>query len=359
MANIHIIFHSFSITIFSFLLLINVQRIKSSVMMADSEQQSNTAINKTTKLKSGYYIPVVGLGTSRIASTDELVVQAIKDAIDVGYRHIDTADFYQNEKAIGQALDELIRDGKIKRNELFITTKVWSNYHTKELALQSVRQSLTNLRLDYLDLVLIHWPMSFKSGSDLVPKFPNDTIIGSDLSKENFELAYQGLEDACDQNLTRSIGVSNFNIKQLEKLLSVENRRHKPVVNQVECHPHLNQEKLLEYCCNNSIHLVAYSPLRRANVALFDEPKLKQIALEHNRTIAQIILRWQLQRHVIVIPRTGKKHRMLENISLFDFHLNQTEMSTIKSLDRSKNDEGREIKFDSASHLPEYPFVDN
>ncbi|OTF79909.1 aldehyde reductase-like protein [Euroglyphus maynei] len=272
-------------------------------------------INKTIQLKNGHHIPVVGLGTSRIAPTDEQIIQAIKNAIDV------------------------------------------------ELAIQSVRQSLANLRLEYLDLVLIHWPMSFQSGGEKVPKFPNGTIIGSDLSKENFELAYQGLEDACDQNLTRSIGVSNFNIKQLDKLLSANNRRHEPMVNQVECHPHLNQEKLLKHCHNNGIRLVAYSPLRRGNTILFDEPKLKQIAHEHNRTIAQIILRWQLQRDVIIIPRTSKKHRMLENISLFDFHLNQTEMSTIMSLDRSNNtggdDDGREIRFESASHLSEFPFVKN
>lgn len=341
-----------------------VSSMETSTLSLATQQQQQSTLNRTVQLKNGHYIPVVGLGTSRIATTSEQIIQAIKNAINVGYRHIDTADFYQNENDIGQALYELIQDGKITREELFITTKVWSNHHTKELAIKSVRRSLKNLRIDYLDLVLIHWPMSFQSGDKFVPKFTNNnTIIGSDLSKENFELAYQGLEDACDQNLTRSIGVSNFNIKQLDKLLSTtttttnRRRRYEPVVNQVECHPHLNQEKLLEYCQNKHIHLVAYSPLRRANVELFVEPKLKQIALEHNRTIAQIILRWQLQRGIVIIPRTNKKHRMIENISLFDFQLNQTEMLAIMSLDKSNNNGGREITFESASHLPEFPFV--
>ena len=129
---------------------------------------------------------------------------------------------YRNEKGIGKALEELFKEGKVRREDLFITTKVWSNHHTEELALQSVRRSLENLKLDYVDLVLVHWPQTFQSGGDYIPKSDNGTILGGDLSKENFELAYKGLEKAVQLNLTRSIGVSNFKVNQLEKLIKAD-----------------------------------------------------------------------------------------------------------------------------------------
>lgn len=246
-----------------------------------------------------------------------------------------------------------MKEGVLTRDELFITTKVWSNHHTKELALKSVQRSLSNLRLDYLDLVLVHWPMSFQSGDAFVPTYPNGTIILGDPAKEHFIFAYQGLEEAMEKNLTRSIGVSNFNIKQLERLLKVANK--KPVVNQVECHPYLNQQELLDFCTANDILLEAYSPLRRGDANLLENEKLNEIAKAHNKTIPQVILRWQLQRNVIIIPRSSKPHRMMENFSLFDFNLNQTEMDLIKSLNKPVS-QGRVIKFDSAVNLPEYPF---
>lgn len=304
-------------------------------------------------LNNGRSIPQVGFGTSQISAKDEEVIRVIKDAIDVGYRHIDTADFYKNEHSIGQALDELIKEGKIQRSDLFITTKVWSNNHRRDLAMQSIRQSLERLRTDYLDLVLVHWPMSFQSGKEHIPMNPEGLIALGDLTVENFELAYQGLEDAMDLNLTRSIGVSNFNIKQLERLLSAE-RKYKPVVNQVESHPFLNQKDLLDYCNLNGIFLEAYSPLRRGDSSLLSNEQLKQIASRHECTVAQVILRWQLQRNVIVIPKSSSKNHMIENFSLFNIHLNQTEMEIISSLNQEK---GRLITFESSKISPEYPFV--
>lgn len=254
-----------------------------------------------------------------------------------------------NENAIGNALKDVLAANNVSRNELFITTKVWSNHHTQALALQSVRDSLSKLNLDYLDLVLVHWPMSFRSGVEYIPK-ENNTIIGGDPKTENFELAYKGLEEAVELGLVRSIGVSNFNIAQLEKLL--KKAKIKPAVNQVESHPNLVQQSLLDFCKANKIYLEAYSPLRRGDGILFNDPTLKSIAQKYNRTVAQVALRWQTQRSVIVIPKTSKRNRMLENKNLFDFELTAEEMKQINELDKGE----RVIKFEDGKHLPEYPF---
>ncbi|UXI18069.1 hypothetical protein NH340_JMT04012 [Sarcoptes scabiei] len=336
------------------LVLVNSLELQHLQTAADLEQ--NKDLHRFV-LSNAESIPMIGLGTSRIGQTDEDVIRAIKDAIDIGYRHIDTADFYQNEKAIGQALEDLFKSGKINREDLFITTKVWSNHHSKSLASQSVRDSLENLRLDYLDLVLVHWPMTFRStpSGEKVPQSSDGQIMGPiDSEKENYEQAYQGLEEAMQLNLTRSIGVSNFNRKQLKKLLEAE-REFFPVVNQVECHPYLNQEKLLEFCKENNIYLVAYSPLRRGDRDLLENETLKKIAANHSKSIAQVILRWHLQRNIIIIPRSSNRARMLENFSVFDFELTPEEMDEINLMNK-ENNEGRVIRFESAMQLPEYPF---
>ncbi len=325
-------------------------------------------------LNSGHAIPAVGLGTSRLGTMEEDVVRAIKDAVDVGYRHFDTAALYVilfffsflilktfsyfNEKAIGKALEELRTSGKVKREELFITTKVWSNSHTEELALASVRRSLANLRLEYLDLVLVHWPQSFRSGGDYIPRV-NGNISGTilapvDPTKENFTLAYKGLEQAVALNLTRSIGVSNFNRGQLEKLLQTPNLAIKPAVNQVELHPFLSQKDLLEYATSVGVRLEAYSPLRRGDAKMLENPSLKAIAAKYGKSVAQVVLRWQLQRGVIVIPKTSRRARMVENADLFSpgFLLTAEEVATVETL----NADDRLIKFEDSAHLAEYPF---
>lgn len=247
------------------------------------------------------------------------------------------------------ALKEVLAAKNVSRAELFVTTKVWSNHHTQALALQSVRDSLGKLQLDYLDLVLIHWPMSFRSGGEYVPR-ENNTIVAGDPKTENFELAYKGLEQAVEMGLVRSIGVSNFNAAQLERLLKVA--KIPPAVNQVESHPNLVQQSLLDYCKSKQIYLEAYSPLRRGDGILFKDPTLLAIAGAHNRTVAQVALRWQTQRPVIVIPKTSKRTRMLENKDLFNFELTADEMKQINALDKGE----RVIKFEDGKHLAEYPF---
>lgn len=260
---------------------------------------------------------------------------------------------YDNEVGIGIALKDLLDNKNVTRQELFITTKVWSNHHTEQSALESVQASLNRLKLDYLDLVLIHWPQTFKTGSERVPKDASGSIILGDPSKENFILAWKGLEKAVKQNLTKSIGVSNFKIEQLDRLLKAATIP--PVVNQVECHPFLNQAPLLEFCLNNSIYLEAYSPLMRGNTKLFDNEILKTIAKKYEKSVPQIVLRWQVQRKVVVIPKSSKRTRMAENKNIMDFELTQTEMDQINSLD-AKDSTDRIILFEDSKHSPEYPF---
>jgi len=257
---------------------------------------------------------------------------------------------YRNEKYIGKALEELFKEGKVKREEVFITTKVWSNHHTEELALQSVRKSLSDLKLDYLNLVLVHWPMTFPSGDDYTPRSSNGTLLNGNLTVENYELAYKGLEQAVRLNLTRSIGVSNFNATQLERILAVATI--KPVINQVELHPFLVQQELLDFALKKGIRLEAYSPLRQGDSKLLENETLKSIATKYGRTVAQVAFRWQIQRGVVVIPKSSKPKRLRENIDLFGFSLTDEEINTINGL----NANDRKVKFDIGTHLEQYPF---
>lgn len=247
-----------------------------------------------------------------------------------------------------------MEEEKIKRSQLFVTTKVWSNNHTPNRTLASIKASLEKLGLDYLDLVLVHWPMTFESGPEYIPKYENGSIrIVFNSSEENFFQCYAGLEAAVDQGLVRSIGVSNFKQSQLDRLLAVA--RIRPTVNQIESHPLLSQKDLVDYCQSENITVVAYSPLRRADPVLLESQTLKTIAASHQKTVAQVLLRWQIQRGVLVIPKTSKRVRMVENSSVFDFELTTGEMEQISKLNTADGG-GRLIRFEETQHSPEYPF---
>ncbi len=181
------------------------------------------------KLNDGNEIPIVGLGTS--AMTDSTANITVKEAINSGYRHIDTAYYYQNEKGIGTALKDLIAQNRIKREDVFITSKVWCNFHSRPLVVEGLKISLKDLGLEYLDLALIHWPTGFKEGNDLFPKFSNGSIIPRTWQKDAYLETWKGMEDALKLGLAKSIGVSNFNSVQLKRVL--DEGEIKPVVNQV------------------------------------------------------------------------------------------------------------------------------
>ena len=283
-------------------------------------------------------IPLLGLGTWK--SKPGEVYNAVKYAIlEAGYRHIDCAYVYQNEEEVGRALKEVISSGAVKREELFITSKCWNTFHSKDLVRPACEKSLQLLQLDYLDLYLIHWPFGFQEGGDLYPQNEDKTAcITSDV---DYLETWKGMEEVHAAGLARSIGVSNFNHKQIDRIF--ENSKVKPSCNQVESHPYLVGQKLIDYCKSKGITVVAYSPLgspdrpwaKPGDPSLLEEPAIVEIAKRHNKEPAQVLIKFQAQRGVVVIPKSVTPARIKSNMQVFDFTLSDDEMKTIASFDRN------------------------
>ncbi|TDK60748.1 aldo/keto reductase [Bacillus salipaludis] len=255
-------------------------------------------------LNDGLTLPVIGLGTYKLKGNEG--VNSILSAINQGYRLIDSAYNYENEGTVGEA----VRRSSIPREDLRITSKLPGRYQAYDKAVTTIQESLYRANLDYYDLYLIHWPN---------PK------------QELYVEAWQALIDAKKSGLIRSIGVCNFlpeHLERLEKETGV-----KPSVNQIELHPFFNQAAQLKWHEENNIYTESWSPLARANEVLHNET-LQKIAGGHNKSISQIILRWHYQLGAISIPKSASSERQLENISIFDFSLNETEMSMISELTR-------------------------
>lgn len=245
-------------------------------------------------------MPIFGLGVYKVED-GETVTYAVRTAIELGYRSIDTASFYDNEQGVGQA----VREAGVPREELFITSKVWNTEQGYDSTLKACDESLEKLGMDYLDLYLIHWPVTGK-----------------------FQETYRALETLYKEGKVRAIGVSNFHVHHLKKLLA--DCEVIPAVNQVEYHPHLTQVNLKAFCEENHIQLEAWSPLKRGR--LLDEPLLIDIGKKYNKTAAQIILRWDIQNEVITIPKSVHAERIQENADIFDFKLTEDEMQRIDAL---------------------------
>lgn len=254
------------------------------------------------KLNNGVMMPVFGLGVYK--SGDE-TYEALKAALQAGYRHIDTAAFYENEEAVGAA----IKDSKIKREDIFVTTKLWRDDMAAGTQAQAFERSLKKLGMDYVDLYLIHWPVS-----------------------SALEQSWQVLEGIYRAKGARAIGVSNCHMPHLMRVMA--SGTIVPAVNQIECHPYLNQSALRGFCNRLSIEVTAWSPLGRGRV--LDDDVIKNIAQHHHKTPAQVILRWELQENMIVIPKSVHKERIIENADIFDFELNKEEMSEMNSLNKDK-----------------------
>lgn len=255
-------------------------------------------------LNDGLTLPVIGFGTYSLNGNEG--ANAITSAIDAGYRLIDTAYNYENEGTVGEA----VRRSSIPREALRITSKLPGRYQAYDKAVTTIQESLYRANLDYYDLYLIHWPN---------PK------------QDKYVEAWQALLDAKKWGLIRSIGVCNFLPEHIERL--EKETGTKPSINQIELHPFFNQEQQRIWHEENNIKIESWSPLARANAVLQNET-LRQIAADHNKTISQVILRWHYQLGAIAIPKSSSPERQLENISIFDFSLNETEMSMIAELTR-------------------------
>lgn len=265
-------------------------------------------LQDTVTLHNGVRMPGIGLGVFKVEEGPELV-QAVKTAITHGYRSIDTAAIYQNEEGVGQGIREALADNGLARDQLFVTSKVWNADLGYESALAAYEASLERLGLDYLDLYLIHWP-----------------VIGK------YKEAWRALETLYGEGRVRAIGVSNFQIHHLEDLM--QDASVKPMVNQVEFHPRLAQKDLLRYTREQGIQLEAWSPLMQGE--LLDDPVLNELAAKYGKSVAQIILRWDLQHGVITIPKSTKEHRIIENARLFDFELSGEDIERIDGLNENR-----------------------
>jgi len=306
------------------------------------------------RLASGDRMPIVGLGSWKIPrpAVAKLVVEAIR----AGYRHFDCACDYGNEAEIGQGLRAAMRSGLCRREDLWVTSKLWNTYHAPEHVRPAVERSLRDLQLDCLDLYLVHFPIAQK----FVPfevRYPPEWFYDPAAKEPRMEPAaipisetWGAMEELVTAGLVRNIGVCNFGVSLLRDLLSYASRP--PAVLQVEMHPYLTQEKLLRFCRENSIAVTGFSPLGAESYfsigmahegeSVFAEPAVRQAAERHGKTPAQIVLRWGVQRGTTIVPKTARPDRLRENLAIFDFELTNDEMRLISGLNRTRrfNDPG-------------------
>jgi diketogulonate reductase-like aldo/keto reductase len=262
----------------------------------------NMNINTTIKLNNDVEMPVLGLGTWQIQGKE--AEKSVLYALDVDYRHIDTASAYYNEEAVGRA----VRKSGIPREEVFITTKLWNDDHGYESAITACDRSLKKLGLSYIDLYLIHWPVE-------------------NLRSET----WKALETLLESGKCRAIGVSNFTIHHLEQLMGQSTTV--PAVNQVEFSPYLYQKKLLDFCMAHGIQLEAYSPLTRGS--RLKDPRLVTIAKQHGKSAAQILIRWALQSGIVAIPKASTREHIRENADVFDFDIASEDMEALNSFNET------------------------
>jgi diketogulonate reductase-like aldo/keto reductase len=263
-----------------------------------------TGLKGTFELHNGVNMPYFGLGVY-LSEDGQEVINAVKWAIEAGYRHIDTASIYNNEEGVGEGL----KQSGINREEVFVVSKVWNSDQGYESTLKAFNDSLERLNLDYLDLYLIHWPV-----------------------KEKYKDTWRALEHLYRVKKVRAIGVSNFLKHHLEDLL--KSAEIVPMVNQMEFHPYLVQQDLIDYCNVHKIQYEAWSPMMQGRI--FELKSIKKIGLKYGKSPAQVVLRWDLQKGVITIPKSAKKERIIDNAGLFDFELSNEDMTYLEGLEKGQ-----------------------
>lgn len=262
------------------------------------------SINDSVILNNGIHMPWLGLGVFQMHQGNE-VINSIKWALEAGYRSIDTAAAYGNEHDVGNA----IRESKVKRSEIFLTTKVWNEALRKNRTMDAFHESMDRLKLDYIDLYLIHWPV-----------------------KDFYNEAWKILEDIYKSGRVKAIGVSNFLVHHLKDLLA--NTGIVPAINQVEFHPFLMQPDLMKYCKEHKIQLEAWSPLMQGQI--LSVPIVQKLAQKYKKNPVQIVLRWDLQHEVVTIPKSVHRDRIISNADIFDFEISDEDMQLLDKLDQNK-----------------------
>ncbi|KAI8442401.1 hypothetical protein MSG28_005917 [Choristoneura fumiferana] len=297
------------------------------------------------QLSNGQTMPVVGLGTYARKAEPGQYRQAVESAIEIGYRHIDTASSYNNEVEVGEGIANAIKRGLVTREDLFVTTKLWNDNHAEAAVVPALRASLARLGLEYVDLYFVHWPVSVDASGQ-------DTGI-------DFRETWRGMEEAARLGLARGLGVSNYNEEQLQLLLDAA--AAPPVVNQVEVNPTLTQHKLVAWCRQRGVVCAAYTPLGllsdarpefQDKDALKTDAALGRVAEQHGKTRAQVVLRYLVQRSIPVIPKSFTPSRLAENLDIFSFELTPAEMDVVDSY----NIDHRCVPATGFAKLKNYPF---
>ncbi|MBP7837136.1 aldo/keto reductase [Candidatus Saccharibacteria bacterium] len=284
---------------------------------------------QTISLNNDQAIPVVGYGTWRL-STDE-AAKLTEDAIRAGYRHIDCAMIYGNEKEVGEGITNAISKNIVKREDIFVTSKLWNTDHAAADVITACKKTLHDLKLEYLDLYLVHWGVGFEQGEDTEPLDKNGVAKFSYVPTEQ---TWRAMESLVEEGLVKSIGVANFTAPMLVDLLSYAKIR--PVMNQVELHPYHAQPALVSFCHGQDIEVTAYSPFGSAGAPLLQDGTINEVAAAQSCTAAQVALAWATQRSTVVISKSSNSERIKENIDSENVILTDREMQKISALDTQK-----------------------